>query len=92
MRKATVMRNSIPVAIAAFFSRFLLISMFVFPWYGEMSSEVMSRIMDVNASHRLMSQKDRGMFTGYPSTITGYSPQSYIECLFLLKKEDNLLN
>ena len=57
---ATVVRKSVETVSAMFRSFFLLISRFVFPKYGEMSSDVVSRIMAVTASHRLMSQKDSG--------------------------------
>ena len=57
---ATVIRNNIPIVKAAFFSRFLLISMFVFPEYDETSSDVAIRIIAVTAIHRLMSQKFNG--------------------------------
>ena len=52
---------------AAFLNRCLLIRMLYFLEYGEMSSDVASRIMAVTASHRLMSKKDRGncIFTPY---------------------------
>jgi hypothetical protein len=57
---ATVIRKSVETVIAAFRSLFLLMSSLVFPRYGEMSSDVTSRIMAVMASHRLMSQNDKG--------------------------------
>ena len=67
---ATVIRNNIPIIKAAFFSRFLLINMFVFPRCGEMSSDVTSRIMAMTASHRLMSHKFSGTCTSrYISVI-----------------------
>jgi hypothetical protein len=67
MRMITVTRNNIPTISAAFLSLCLLINILLFPSYGEMSSEVMSKIIAVTASQRLMSQRDRGkyIFTPY---------------------------
>jgi hypothetical protein len=47
---------------ATFLSRFLLMRRLVFPWYGEMSSDVMSSIMAVTASHGLMPPRDSGKY------------------------------
>lgn len=57
---ATVMKNSIAMISATFLRRFLLIRMLVFPYDDEVSSTVISKMMAVMASQRLMSQKDRG--------------------------------
>lgn len=57
---ATVIRNNNPIVNAAYFNRFWLISLFVFPEYDETSSDVASRIRAVTAIHRLMSQKFNG--------------------------------
>lgn len=56
----TVIRNRMAVANAEFLNRFLLMSIFVLPYCGEMYSEVMSRMMLMTASQRLTSHKDRG--------------------------------
>jgi hypothetical protein len=56
----TVMINNIPTINAAFLRFCLLMRILLFPWYDEMSSEVMSRIIAVIASQRLMSPKIKG--------------------------------
>jgi len=67
---AIVTRKSVEKASATFLSLFWLMIRFIFPWYGEMSSDVTSRIMAVMASHRLMSQNDRGKSVCYSSKIS----------------------
>lgn len=67
---ATVIRKSVETVRATFRSLFLLMKRFVFPWYGEMSSDVIRRIMAVTVSQRLMSQKDNGKSSCYSSMIT----------------------
>lgn len=58
---ATVIRNSIPVVNAAFFSLFLSTSRLACPSYAEASWAVISRIMAVTASQRPTLQKSSGI-------------------------------
>jgi len=60
---ATVARKRIEVARALFLSRALLILRFTLPKYGLRSSEVISRIIAVMASSKLMSHMLRGKIT-----------------------------
>ncbi|MFX0092580.1 MAG: hypothetical protein ACFFBD_12525 [Candidatus Hodarchaeota archaeon] len=50
------------MTIATFLSLLFSMSRFVFPYFGDASSEVTSRMMAVMASQRLMSEKDSGKF------------------------------
>jgi len=63
----TVNVNNKPKISATVLNLFLSMRMLVLPFYSEMSSDVMSRIMAVTASQRLMSHKDKGnrIFTPY---------------------------
>ena len=70
IRMATVMRNNVPIINAPFLSRFLLMRRLVFPWYGEMSSDVISSIVAVTPSHRIMSVRD----SGKPMSVLSHVP------------------
>ena len=61
----TVNVNNKPKISATVLNLFLSMRMLVLPFYSEMSSDVMSRIMAVTASQRLMSHKDGGELRFY---------------------------
>jgi len=75
---ATVARNMSEKAIAVCLSRFLLISMFTFPWYGESMFKVMRSIMAVMAVRRLTSHRPNG------NIIVRFAPLLLCGILFLL--------
>ena len=56
---AVTMKNT-PIINATLLSLFRFITRFVSPWYGDVSSAVTSKIMDIKANQRLMSQKVNG--------------------------------
>jgi hypothetical protein len=54
-----VIMNNTPMTNAAFLRFRLLMGILLFPWYDEINSKVISRIIDVTARKKLRSQKDR---------------------------------
>ena len=56
----TVIRKSTPIINATLLSLFRFIRRFVSPWYGDINSAMTSKIMDIKANQRLMSQKVNG--------------------------------
>jgi len=64
MRMTTVAMNPIPKANATSRRRFFSIMMFLeYSVEEDISSEVISRMIAITASHRLMSDMDIGKFT-----------------------------
>jgi len=69
----TVPKNPIPRANATNLNRFFSITMFlVYSVADETSSEVIKRIIAMAASHKLMSEIDKGNFNFQPSSSKLY--------------------
>lgn len=69
MYMATVARKSIPIINDAVLSLFLLNRMRAVPLYAEASCEAISSIMDMTASHSLMSRNVSGICTCHSSSM-----------------------
>ena len=55
-------RNITLLAIAILFMRFLCIIMFMFPWRGLMTSEVINKSIEIKAMNIIKSFKDKSRF------------------------------